>query len=184
MKILLVILLVLLAIVVVAVLVAASRPDAFRVERSTLIKAPAERIYPLIEDFRKWRDWSPFEDLDPDLKRSYGGAERGIGATYAWEGSGKAGAGRMEIVEAEAPRRVLIDLDFTKPFETRNKAEFTIVPEAGAMRVTWAMSGPNPLVAKLMQLVMSVDKMVGGEFEKGLASLKALAERPAVEAPR
>lgn len=184
MKALIVILLVLLALVAVALVVAATRPDAFRIERSIMIKAPADRIYPFIDDFRQWRAWSPFEELDPALRRTYGGAERGVGATYAWDGSGKAGAGRMAIAEAEPARRVLIDLDFIKPFEAHNKAEFTIAPEGDGSRVTWAMYGPNPLVAKVMQLFVSVDSMVGGDFERGLASLKALAERPAVDAPR
>lgn len=184
MKTLLVIIVVLAAVAAIVLVIAVSRPDAFRVERSTLIKAPADRIYPLIEDFRQWRGWSPFEELDPNLKRTYGGAERGDGATYAWDGTGKAGAGRMEVIEAEPSKRILINLDFSKPFEAHNKAEFTIVPEGDGSRVTWAMYGPNPLVAKLMQMVMSMDSMVGGEFEKGLASLKALAEQRAVEAPK
>ena len=154
---------------------AATRPNHFRLERSTVIAAPPETIRPLIADFRAWRDWSPWEGKDPAMKRTLSGAEAGVGAVYGWEGNGQVGTGRMEIVD-DAPRRVAIKLDFLKPFEAHNLAEFTLAPEAAGTRVTWAMSGPQPFVAKLMSLVFSMERMVGPDFEAGLANLKRRAE--------
>lgn len=170
------ILAVVLALVVIVLIIAALKPNTFRVERSTIIKAPAEKVFPFVNDFRQWRAWSPWENVDPDLNRSYGGAETGKGATYAWEGR-KAGTGRMEITEATPASRVLIRLDFLKPFEAHNTADFRFTPQAEGTRIDWAMYGPSPFVAKLMGTVMSMDKMVGRDFEKGLAALKAAAEQ-------
>lgn len=152
-----------------------SRPGSFRMERSTSIAAPPERVFALIQDFHEWTKWSPFEKLDTDLKRSYSGAPSGRGAGYAWDGK-KAGAGSMLIVEATAPSKVVIQLDFSKPFEAHNVAEFTMTPEAGGTRVSWAMSGPLNFMTKAMHLVMPMDKMVGPQFEEGLANLKRNAE--------
>ena len=156
---------------------AATRPDSFRVERATVIKAPPAKVFALIDDFRQWAGWSPWEKLDPAMKRTHSGAASGKGAVYAWEGNGDVGAGRMEILETTAPSRVLIRLDFIKPFEARNTAEYTLRPEGEATRVTWAMYGPAPFVSKLMQVFVSMDAMIGKDFEQGLANLKALAER-------
>jgi uncharacterized protein YndB with AHSA1/START domain len=156
---------------------AATRPDSFRVERATVIKAPPAKVFALIDDFRQWAGWSPWEKLDPAMKRTHSGAASGKGAVYAWEGNGDVGAGRMEILETTAPSRVLIRLDFMKPFEATNTAEYTIQPEGEATRVTWAMYGPAPFLSKLMQVFVSMDKMIGKDFEQGLANLKALAER-------
>ena len=156
---------------------AATRPDSFRVERATVIKAPPAKVFALIDDFRQWAGWSPWEKLDPAMKRTHSGAASGKGAVYAWEGNGDVGAGRMEILETTAPSRVLIRLDFMKPFEATNTAEYTIQPEGDATRVTWAMYGPAPFMSKLMQVFVSMDKMIGKDFEQGLANLKALAER-------
>jgi uncharacterized protein YndB with AHSA1/START domain len=156
---------------------AATRPNTFRVVRSTVIKTPPEKIYALIDDFHKWRAWSPYEALDPALSRTYGGPASGLGATYAWTGNGKAGAGQMEIVKAAAPNELNIRLDFTKPFEAHHRAIFTLVPEGDATRVTWAMEGASPFMFKLMGLVFNMDKMIGKDFETGLASLKAEAEK-------
>jgi len=167
-------------IVVVAILAvlgyASTRPNTFRVARSTLIKAPPDKIYALIEDFHKWRAWSPYENLDPAMTRTYGGPASGLGSTYAWSGDGKAGAGRMEIVKAVSPGALNMSLDFTKPFEAHHKASFTLVPEGDATRVTWAMEGASPFMFKVMGLVFDMDKMIGKDFETGLASLKARAE--------
>ena len=154
-----------------------SRPDTFRVERAIVVKAPPARVFALIDDFHRWADWSPWEKLDPAMKRTHSGAASGKGAVYAWQGNGDVGAGRMEILETSAPARVLIRLDFLEPFAATNTAEYTIVPEGDASRVTWAMYGPAPFVSKLMQVFVSMDKMVGKDFERGLANLKALAER-------
>jgi uncharacterized protein YndB with AHSA1/START domain len=169
------------AIVVVVAIVgllglAATKPDHFRVARSTLIKAPPQKIYALIEDFHKWGAWSPYEKMDPAMTRTYGGPTSGLGSTYAWSGNGKAGAGRMEIIEATAPSKLVTSLDFTKPFQAHNKAIFTLEPEGDATRVTWAMEGDSPFMFKLMDVILNMDKMAGKDFEAGLASLKAEAE--------
>ncbi|CAN5562229.1 K(+)-transporting ATPase subunit F [soil metagenome] len=169
------------AIVVVVAIIAllgyaATRPDSFRIARSTVIAAPPETIFALIADFHRWTAWSPWEKLDPAMSRAYGGPASGLGATYAWEGSGKAGAGRMEIIEATPPSKVTIDLAFLKPFKARNTASFTLEPQGDATCVTWVMAGPSPFISKLMGVVFNMDKLVGGDFETGLANLKALAE--------
>ena len=162
---------------VVAVLAfAATRPNTFHVARSTVIKAPPETVFALIDDFHHWRAWSPYENLDPAMTRTYGGPASGLGATYGWDGKGKAGAGQMEIVKAVAPSELDITLTFTKPFEAHNRAIFTLAPEGDGTRVTWAMEGPAPLMFKVMSLVVNMDKLVGRDFETGLASLKAAAE--------
>ena len=161
----------------------AAEAEGFRVERSILIEAPAGAAYGLVEDFHRWSQWSPYEGLDPALRRTFEGPERGVGAVYGWVGNNKVGNGRMEIVQAEPGRRLLIKLDFYKPFEAHNTAEFTFVPEGEATRVTWAMYGPemcgNSLMKFVMGLFFNMDKMVGGQFEQGLAKLKAAAEAAA-----
>ena len=165
---------------IAAVLVyAATRPDTFRIKRQASIQAAPDKIFALINDFRNWQSWSPWENMDPALKRSYSGAASGPGAVYEWEGNKKVGKGRMEIVEA-VPSRVAIKLDFLKPFEAHNVAEFTLIPRGGATDVIWAMHGPNLFIGKVMSLFFDMDRMVGKDFETGLANLKALAERPAL----
>ncbi|ATQ43237.1 SRPBCC family protein [Caulobacter mirabilis] len=172
---LLIVLLVVAAAVLGVLALALSRPNVFRIERSTLVEAPPEAIYPLIADFKGWNRWSPFEAMDPNLRRSYAGSAQGAGALYAWEGR-KAGSGRMEIVEATLSK-VLIKLDFFKPFEGHNQAEFTLVPEAAGTRVSWAMFGPQTLFpGKLMSLVFNMEHNLGPTFEKGLADMKTAAE--------
>lgn len=156
--------------------VAAAQPDTFAVARKTRIEAPAATIFAHVNDLHKWKAWSPFEKLDPAMKRDFAGAERGVGAVYEWSGNDQAGAGRMEIVKSTAPSLVSIKLDFSKPFEAHNIVDFTLVPQGEATEVTWAMHGPQPFVAKVMCLFMSMDSLVGKDFEAGLASLKALAE--------
>lgn len=156
---------------------AATRPDTFRVERTVSIQAPPEKIFPLINDFHSWGSWSPYEKLDPTMKKTYSGAESGQGAVYEWAGNNKAGSGRMEIVETMPPSQVQIKLDFSKPFEAHNTTEFTLEPQGNATNVTWAMHGPSPFMTKVMSIFMSMDSLVGKDFETGLANLKALAER-------
>ncbi len=153
--------------------------DTYTVERSAEITAPPERIYAQIIDFHRWTRWSPWEDVDPQLQREYSGAESGVGSVYAWSGNRKAGQGRMEIAEADAPSRVHIDLVFEKPFRARNDTVFTIRPIEGGSHVTWTMSGKKTLMTKMMGLFTSMDKMVGPDFEKGLARLKTATEQPA-----
>lgn len=162
--------------VIVVLAFAASRPDSFRVERQIVVNAPAERLFALIEDFHQWGLWSPWEKLDPQLKRTHSGPPKGVGATYAWEGNPNVGSGRMEILEAVPPSRVLIKLDFLKPFEAHNRAEFTLTPEGEGTRVLWAMTGAQPFPMKVMGLFMSMDSMVGKDFEKGLTAMKSAAE--------
>ena len=169
--------LIVIVVAIVAVLVlAATRPDVFRVERTAAIKAPPEKIFPFINDFHSWAAWSPWEKMDPALKRTYSGPSSGKGAQYAWEGNSKVGSGSMEITEASPPGKIVIRLDFMKPFEAHNIAEFTLVPGGDSTTVTWAMYGPSPYMAKIMHLFFSMDRMVGGSFEEGLANLKAAAE--------
>ncbi|RXH39819.1 SRPBCC family protein [Bradyrhizobium zhanjiangense] len=163
---------------IAAVLVfALTKPDTFRVERSLAVKAPADTIYPVVADFRRWTAWSPYEGRDPAMKRTFGGTAEGKGATYAWNGNNNVGAGHMEILEANEPSRLRIKLDFERPFEGHNNAEFTFVPQGDATLVTWAMSGPAPFLSKVMQVFINMDSMIGKDFEAGLASLKKLTEK-------
>ncbi len=156
---------------------ATTKPDTFAVQRSTTIKAPPEKIFAVLNDFHRWTDWSPWEKLDPQMKRTLGGAASGQGATYAWEGNSKAGAGRMQITESAPARKIGIQLDFIKPFEGHNQAVFTLTPEGDATKVDWVMTGPTPYVSKLMQVFFSLDQMIGKDFSEGLANLKALVEK-------
>ncbi len=173
-----VIIAVVLAIAIAAVLVfAATKPDTLRVQRSMAINAPPERIFPLIADFHQWPHWSPYEHKDPAMKRTYDGAERGKGAIYTWDGNKNVGSGRMEILEAEAPQKIVIKLDFFTPIEGHNTAEFTMLPQGNGTQVTWLMHGPARFVTKLFQVVMNLDNMIGKDFEAGLANLKRITEK-------
>jgi uncharacterized protein YndB with AHSA1/START domain len=168
----------LVAVLVVGVLgLAATKSDTFAVERSATIKAAPETLYALISDFHQWEAWSPWDKLDPAMKRTYDGAASGTGAVYAWEGNDKAGKGRMEITEATAPSKIVIKLDFLVPFEAHNVTEFTLASEGDAQKLTWRMSGPQPFLSKVFSVFMDMDAMIGKDFETGLASLKAIAEK-------
>lgn len=156
---------------------AATSPDAFRIERSTSIKAPSEKIFVLINDFNRWSAWSPWEKMDPAMKRTHSGAANGKGAVYAWDGNNKVGQGRMEITDAKPPSLVRIKLDFLKPFAAHNTAEFTLAPQGDTTTVTWAMYGPASFMTKVMSVFVSMDSMVGKDFETGLANMKAVAEK-------
>ncbi|MCW0234639.1 MAG: SRPBCC family protein [Ferrovibrio sp.] len=170
------------AIVVVAILgllaYASTRPDTFRVQRATTIQAPPEKIFLLINDLQAWRGWSPFEKKDPDMQRRYSGPAAGKGARYAWDGDKNIGAGSLEIVESVPHAKVAVRLDFLKPFESTSRADFTLAPQGDSTTVTWAMTGPLTLMFKIVHLVFNFDRMVGGDFEAGLADLKAMAEQP------
>ena len=155
----------------------AMRLAEFRIERSIVVRAPAEKIQALIEDFGVWPNWSPYEKYDPAMQRMRSGPATGVGSVYEWQGNNKVGQGRMEILEVARPSLVRIKLDFYKPFEAHNTAEFTTRPEGGAVRLTWAMFGPSPFMSKLMGVFMNFDRMVGKDFEQGLTNLKALAEK-------
>ena len=168
--------------IIVAVLIAgvlilaATRPDTFRVERSASIKASPGKVFALINDFDRWGAWSPWEKKDPAMKRTFG-ARSGKGATYAWEGNKDVGQGRMEIAESVPPSRIAIKLDFVKPFEAHNDVVFTLEPKGDATQVRWAMQGQTPYFAKIVHLFIDMDRMVGQDFEAGLANLKAVAEK-------
>jgi hypothetical protein len=175
MSIALVVAIVVAAAVVLLLVVAALRPGTFRIERSTRIAAPVTAVAALVEDFHQWQRWSPWEAIDPTMQRSFDGAARGVGAVYGWHGTGKAGTGRMEITAASV-ERTTIRLDFLKPFEAHNTAEFSYAAAGGGTEVRWAMFGPRPFMVKLMTIFMDLDGMVGRDFETGLAALKREAE--------
>ena len=165
-------------VLIVALLVfATTKPDTFRVQRSASIKAPPEKIFPLINDLHRWGAWSPWEKMDPVMKRNFSGAANGKGAVYEWEGNHNVGKGRMEITETSPPSHVVIKLDFIKPFEAHNIAEFMMDSKDDSTNVTWAMHGPTPYMAKVIHIFFSMDSMVGKDFETGLANLKAIAEK-------
>jgi uncharacterized protein YndB with AHSA1/START domain len=171
---------IILAIVVLVaaiLLYATTRPDSFRLERSVTINASPEKVFALVNDFHNWQAWSPWEKLDPAMKRTFSGPPSGKGTVYEWAGDSKVGEGRMEIMQSLSPSPVIIKLDFLKPFEGHNTTEFTQAPEGGGTKVTWIMYGPSPYMSKLMTVFVSMDKMVGGDFETGLANLKAAAEK-------
>lgn len=156
---------------------AATRPDSFSVQRSTTIRAPADKVYALVNDFHRWSEWSPWEKLDPAMQRTFGGPAAGPGSSYAWTGNSKVGAGRMEILKAVPSSQVEIQLDFIKPFEGHNIAEFTLTPQGETTQVVWVMRGPATFVTKLMGVFVSMDSMIGKDFEAGLANMKAAAEK-------
>jgi uncharacterized protein YndB with AHSA1/START domain len=166
------------AVVIVAVLIlAATKPDTFRVQRSASIKAPPEKVFEIINDFNRWSAWSPWEKKDPAMKRTFGATISGKGATYAWEGNSEVGQGSMTITESLPSTRIALNLDFLKPFEAHNTIEFTFEAKGDMTNVNWSMQGPAPFISKLMQVFCSMDRMVGKAFEAGLANLKAAVEK-------
>ena len=164
------------AVVAVFLIVVATRPNDYRIERSTTIAAPASSVYGRVSDFRKWKDWSPWEELDPAMKKSIEGVPGGVGSFYAWDGNDKAGAGRMTLVESRPNELVGIKLEFFRPMEDSCSTNFSFKPEGEKVHVDWVMEGKHTFMSKAICLFMDMDKMVGGDFEKGLARLKALAE--------
>ena len=153
------------------------KPDVFRVERSAAIKAPPEKVFAQINDFKAWTAWSPWEKKDPAMKRNYGAVTSGKGATYGWEGNSEVGQGSMEITDAVASSKIELKLDFLKPMEAHNTVVFTLTPHGEMTQVSWVMQGPTPFIGKIFHVFMNMDKMVGGDFEAGLANLKAVAEK-------
>jgi uncharacterized protein YndB with AHSA1/START domain len=160
----------------IAAYAAATQPDSFRVTRSLEMAAPPEKIYSILSDFRRSPEWSPYEKLDPDMKRTLSGSATGKGAVYAWDGDSNAGAGRMEIAEATPAQSITLKLDFIRPFEASNTVEYKLQPKGSATQVSWDMHGPMPFVSKVMCVFVDLDKMIGKDFETGLANLKALVE--------
>jgi uncharacterized protein YndB with AHSA1/START domain len=171
------IILIFIALLIAAVLVlAALKPDTFVVQRAARINAPPAKVFALIDDFNRWAAWSPWEKLDPALQRTFSGSAGGKGSVYEWKGNSKVGEGRMEILESAPSSQILIKLDFIKPFEAHNLAEFTLVAQGDDTAVNWAMRGATPFLGKIMHVFCNMDRMVGKDFEAGLANMKAIAE--------
>ena len=171
------ILIVLVGLVAGLLIFAATKPDTFRVQRSVNIKASPDKIFPLINDLHAWEGWSPWEKIDPALKRTYSGASLGKGAIYEWNGNKDIGQGRMEIIESSPSSRIALKIDFLKPFEAHNMIEFTFQQQGETTVVTQAMYGPSPFISRLMGLFFSMDKMVGEKYEEGLSGIKSIAEK-------
>jgi hypothetical protein len=151
--------------------VIATRPSSFRILRSRRLTAPPELVYGYVNDLHRWTDWSPFEKVDPHLQRDYAGPPAGVGASYHWNGNEQIGEGRMTITDATPSRRVVVRLEFLRPFAATNTAELDLVPSGAGTHMTWTMSGTNTFMGKAIGLVMDMDEMVGGQFERGLATL-------------
>lgn len=169
-----------LALIAVLLVVIATRPASFRIQRSATIAAPAATVFAHLEDFHRWAAWNPFEKGDTQMKLTYDGAG-GVGSSYHYV-SPNAGEGRMTFTELRPAERVGVRAEFIKPFAATNDIEFTLKPGANGVTVTWAMSGNNSFMGKAFSLMMNMDRMIGGQFEKGLADLKALSEREARQA--
>lgn len=169
-----------LALLLVATLViigiATTKPSTFEVKRERVVAAPAGSVFANLNDFRRWQRWSPWEKLDPNLKRTYGGAEQGVGATYAWQGNSDAGAGKMTITDSTPERQLKIRLDFTEPFASTNSTIFDLVPQGQGTRVIWRMTGDNTFVGKVFSIFFDMDEMVGQDFERGLSNLERASQ--------
>jgi hypothetical protein len=172
--------LIVLVLAMVGLGVAAMRqPNDFRISRSTRIAADPAAVFVKINDFRAWPDWSPWAKLDPTMHVEYDGPSRGLGAGYAWSGNSKVRHGSMRIIESKSNTKVKIQLEFIKPFRASNQMRFTLAPDPNGTRVSWTMEGDNQLFAKLTGLFMNMDKRIGRDFERGLASLKEAVEHAA-----
>jgi len=171
------------AVIVLFTIVVMTRPATFHIERSIGVAAPPAAVFAQVNDFHTWAAWSPWEKLDPQMKKTFEGPATGVGSMYAWTGNDKVGEGKMTIQKSDPPSQVLIKLEFLKPFAATNTATFTFAPAPEGSKVTWAMDGENNFVAKAFSMFMDMDKMVGGDFEKGLAELKTIAETSAKSAP-
>lgn len=145
--------------------------DTYSVERSATVPGNPQAVFDLLTDFHRWTEWSPWEEVDPQLERTFSGSDKGVGAIYEWSGNKKAGQGRMEITEADPANKVGIKLDFVKPFKSSNTTSFTLTPEGTGTHVRWSMTGPRPLLMKVFGFLFNMDKLVGKDFEKGLANL-------------
>jgi len=151
--------------------------NTYTVQRSVTLDASPDQVYEHIVDFRKWADWSPWDDMDPAMSKTYSGADAGVGAKYSWSGNRKVGQGRMEIKAATEASNVKIALEFLKPFKARNKTEFILRPTGSGTEVTWAMTGRTTLLTRIMGIFKSMDSMVGPDFERGLTNLKRVTDR-------
>jgi uncharacterized protein YndB with AHSA1/START domain len=170
------ILIVLAIAIVVFAIVVATRPATFRVERSITVDAPPEKVFALIDDLHQWEYWSPWARRDPAMKQIYEGPAAGVGASSHWQGNREVGEGVMTIIDSRPNELVRLRLEFLKPFQATHMAEFVLAPDGPRTRVTWSMSGENNFMAKAMHMFMDMDRMIGGDFEAGLAQIKAKAE--------
>lgn len=169
---------IILAVVVIGILaMAAGKPDQFACQRSIVINAPREKVFEQINNYKNWTNWSPYEKKDPNMKRTYSGPESGVGAKYGWSGNDEVGVGGMEIKESKPPTKIAFNLHFDKPFEGDNLVVFSMVPHGENTEVTWAMSGENPFMCKVMSIFFDMDKMCGDDFDKGLSAMKAYIEK-------
>jgi uncharacterized protein YndB with AHSA1/START domain len=171
------IILVIVVLIAGILLYATTRPDTFQVQRSAAIKAPPEKIFPLINDFKRWEAWSPWENKDPAMKRTFSAASGGKGATYAWEGNKEVGKGRMEITESAPSSAVALKLEFLEPFENQAAVRFALEPKGETTQVTWTMNGPMPYISKVITIFCDMDAMIGKDYETGLANMKSVAEK-------
>lgn len=169
------------AIIVIFLIIVAFQPGDFRVQRSATINAPADVVFAQVNDFHKWEAWSPWVKLDPNAKNTFEGPASGVGAKFGWKGNDKVGEGRMTILDSTPPTLVRIKLEFIEPFPATDTSEFTFKPEGDKTAVTWAMYGPKNFMSKMFCMFMDMDKMVGGDFEKGLAQMKETAETEAAK---
>ncbi|MDP2272644.1 MAG: SRPBCC family protein [Archangium sp.] len=167
--------------IVIFLVVVATRPGTFEIKRSLLINAPAEVVYDQVDDFKSWNAWSPWDQMDPTMKRTFNEVPSGVGAGYAWVGNKDVGEGNMKITDAKPPEHLGLDLNFTAPFAANNRTDFDFAKTGEGTTVTWTMSGTNNFVSKAMSLFMDMDKMVGPDFEKGLASMKKVSEEAAAK---
>jgi hypothetical protein len=172
----LIILAVIAGIVVLIAVLAAMQPAEFRIARSATISAAAADVFAQVNDFHKWDAWSPWAKIDPTMKQVYEGAPAGTGAVYTWVGNSKVGEGTMTLTQSRPHDLITIKLEFRKPFKATNTAEFTFKPEGNQTVVEWSMSGRKNFMFKAVGLFMNMDKLVGGEFEKGLANMKSVVE--------
>ncbi|MBM9499183.1 SRPBCC family protein [Leptospira sp. 201903071] len=166
----------LIVVTVILLVIASTKPDDFRYQRSISIQAPPEKVFPLINDFRTWAKWSPWENVDPSMKKTYSGPANGVGTIYEWDGNKNIGKGRMEITNSNSPSKITIQLDFIAPFEAHNTAEFTLDKKGDSTQVTWVMFGKNQFISKVMGLFLNMDEMIGKQFETGLNNLKTIGE--------
>lgn len=165
-------------IVVVFVIVVALQPSEYRVARTATMSAPATAVFAQVNDFHKWEAWNPWGKIDPAMKQNYEGAPAGVGAIYKWAGNNEVGEGRMTVTESRPSDLIRVQMEFFKPFAGNGTAEFTFKPEGNQTAVTWSMTGQNNFMAKAIHLFMNMDKMIGGQFEKGLADMKSIVEAP------
>src|SRR5581483_1868204 len=171
------ILLMLLVVIAAILIFAATKPGTFHIERSVTIKASCEKVFPLINDLHNWPRWAPQDREDPTMKRTFAGADSGVGAASTWSGTGNTGKGRMTIIESLPPKSITVAVDWQRPFRVRNINQFQLAPDGASTRVTWSMSGPNLFMMKLMSVFRNMDKMMGQHFEDGLQNLKNIAEQ-------